>query len=682
MDKVIGKPQWKLLPDDYDYHQDIARSGYADMLHDTDRNVRYREAIEFSIKRLKEQHPDRPIIVLDIGTGTGLLSMMAARAGADSVYACEGFNPVAKCAKKIIKKNGFDGIIKVIEKHSTQLQIGIDLPERANMLVAELLDTELIGEAALSSYRHAAENLITEDALLVPNLARLYCHVVESPFLWSHQFVKNSQINCAGSSSIFDLQASQLIPVDPSQSCNANEPQIKLLSKDPILLDVINFAPPSQLILMKNQKKISFVANSNSTAHAFLIWWDLQMEPTNSTKGITMAPKWMLNESEYHWRDHWMQAIYFPQVPLTLQLGKEYQLHYNHDEISIWMNFDALSSGANSAAHLGYARSRIAQLNSESHVQYSQQLIRQVEDALLRQSRKCNVFIFSEASLFPFVTRHLSPQCLERVHKIYIFESNLHGVRFIEELMTEEAKHKVVMEPDYDVLFEKNQFRQSIKENDNLVIAEPFVATATTPWDHLNFFYFKNRMLLFSQPVQTTLINPKNLKIFCVAVAFEHLHKIRHPVGMCEGFDLSEFDEMILSSSRLVDAVIEEHPLWEYPGIACSLEKEIFQFNLEQLPVQKKASLDRREVLIIEQPDSMNGLAFWAEWDTDSDQSYSSTKPKTPIQIGRMIEWDALGQKQGVYLFYPDELQSLQSKQLTIRTRFDLATAKFSFNFE
>ena len=40
--------------------------------------------------------------VLDIGTGTGLLSMMAATEGVDSITACEEFLPMAACAERVI----------------------------------------------------------------------------------------------------------------------------------------------------------------------------------------------------------------------------------------------------------------------------------------------------------------------------------------------------------------------------------------------------------------------------------------------------------------------------------------------------------------------------------------------------------------------------------------------------
>lgn len=108
--------------------------------------------------------------------------MMAAKCGADSITACEvnkfinyydiicilylyiiqAFTPMAKCAIKIIQENGFEDKIKLIHKRSTKMTIGKngDMVKKANILVTEVFDTELIGEGALSTFRHAHENLL------------------------------------------------------------------------------------------------------------------------------------------------------------------------------------------------------------------------------------------------------------------------------------------------------------------------------------------------------------------------------------------------------------------------------------------------------------------------------------------------------------------------------------------
>lgn len=74
--------------DMFDYYQEVARSAFADMLHDTERNEKYSLALLEAIKTMQSR--GKKANVLDIGTGTGLLAMLAAKHGADSVVTIEG----------------------------------------------------------------------------------------------------------------------------------------------------------------------------------------------------------------------------------------------------------------------------------------------------------------------------------------------------------------------------------------------------------------------------------------------------------------------------------------------------------------------------------------------------------------------------------------------------------------
>lgn len=113
LNPLTGIATWEEKDQDYDYHQEVARSAFADMLHDHERvgilniniqiwyvmvnkmifllmqNQKYYIALEAAIKSKHEAGEEAN--VLDIGTGTGLLSMMAAKCGADSITACEVF---------------------------------------------------------------------------------------------------------------------------------------------------------------------------------------------------------------------------------------------------------------------------------------------------------------------------------------------------------------------------------------------------------------------------------------------------------------------------------------------------------------------------------------------------------------------------------------------------------------
>lgn len=65
-----------------------------------EQNRLYYEGLKSAIALKRAQ--GEKVHVLDIGTGTGLLSMMAAKIGADSITAIEEFRPMANCAEKYL----------------------------------------------------------------------------------------------------------------------------------------------------------------------------------------------------------------------------------------------------------------------------------------------------------------------------------------------------------------------------------------------------------------------------------------------------------------------------------------------------------------------------------------------------------------------------------------------------
>ena len=161
LNPMTGKCEWQVMSGDYDYQQEVARAGFADMLHDSERNRLYYDGLRSAVRLLRSK--GEPVHVLDIGTGTGLLSMMAAALGADSVTAVEEFKPMAACAKEVMALNGFADKIRLIRKRSTEVEVGEgkDMRRRANLLVTEVFDTELIGEGAVGTYNHAHKHLLT-----------------------------------------------------------------------------------------------------------------------------------------------------------------------------------------------------------------------------------------------------------------------------------------------------------------------------------------------------------------------------------------------------------------------------------------------------------------------------------------------------------------------------------------
>lgn len=142
------------------------------MMNDDPRNSAFEGAIDRVIGPTSR--------VLDIGTGSGLLAMMAARAGADRVLGCEMAPGMAAVARRIIAANGFADRIEIMEAKSTSLNPQ-DLGDRKpDVLIAEVFDSAFFGEEALDTLEDARRRLMAPDASMIPWGGRILGALVES----------------------------------------------------------------------------------------------------------------------------------------------------------------------------------------------------------------------------------------------------------------------------------------------------------------------------------------------------------------------------------------------------------------------------------------------------------------------------------------------------------------------
>jgi protein-L-isoaspartate O-methyltransferase len=131
-----------------------------EIVRDQRRNASYDAALRRAVT------PDSR--VLEIGTGTGLLSMMAARAGAADVVTCEMVPSIAEKAAKIVALNGYAERIRVVAKHSDNLDAEVDMGGRADILVSEIVSADLLGQHVLSAHERAIRDLLKPGALVIP----------------------------------------------------------------------------------------------------------------------------------------------------------------------------------------------------------------------------------------------------------------------------------------------------------------------------------------------------------------------------------------------------------------------------------------------------------------------------------------------------------------------------------
>ncbi|XP_037396614.1 protein arginine N-methyltransferase 7 [Pygocentrus nattereri] len=635
---TTGALDWVEESEEYDYHQEIARSCYADMLHDRDRNEKYYQGIRAAVSRVKAR--GERVIVLDIGTGTGLLSMMAVSAGADFCYAVEVFKPMARAATCIIKKNGFSDKIKVINKHSTEVTVGPDgdMQERANILVTELFDTELIGEGALPSYEHAHLHLVQVGCEAVPHRATVYAQLVESEQLWSWAQIRSVQVDeralvppaavreCAGAHAVCDIQLSQV----PPSAFTPISPLCSMFSVD--FSRPVSSAPRSF--------SCRFVVQAGGRAQVVLSWWDLDMDPSGSIV-CSMAPRWTYSDPrEYPWRDHWMQSVYFLPAERRVCEGEELSLSVSHDDYSLWYN---LSEGHQTdveqsfcrpcctcQAHLVWTRPRFGELNDWQRTESYLSALRSV----LGKDGVC--LVVSDGSLLPIFAHLLGAR------KVFSLENSGMSKRVIEQFLEANSlKNGVQL-----LAIRAEQLTSADLEGEQIsvLMGEPYFSTSLLPWHSLFFWYCRTALARLLRPGATIL--PSSATLYLLGVEFQDLWRIRAPCGTCEGFDVSPMDEMVQQSLDFRESrEAEPHHLWEYPCRALSKAHPVMTFDFQQCVPEQP--INSQGTLPLIGRGRCHGFALWMEYNLTDDITISMGLTKPVNEEGECV-WSP-HRKQGVY---------------------------------
>ena len=139
------------------YFDSYAHFGiHEEMLKDEVRTLTYRNSMYHNKHLFKNK------IVLDVGCGTGILSMFAAKAGAKHVYGVD-MSGIVEQARVIVDKNGFKDRVTIIRGKIEE----IDLPvPKVDIIISEWMGYCLFYESMLDSVLFARYNLEFESKLL------------------------------------------------------------------------------------------------------------------------------------------------------------------------------------------------------------------------------------------------------------------------------------------------------------------------------------------------------------------------------------------------------------------------------------------------------------------------------------------------------------------------------------
>ncbi|HEX5280135.1 MAG TPA: tetratricopeptide repeat protein [Micropepsaceae bacterium] len=282
-------------------YRDVVPPWHFAMINDHPRNAAYRQAIAQIVPGKR---------VLEIGTGAGLLAMIAASAGAASVTTCEGNTVIAERAREIIASNGLADRVTVIAKHSTGLSVGQDLAERAEVLITETFSSDLLSEGILPAIEHAHRELLIPNPTIIPDCAAARGYLAGGPELATMLF--------AGRSEGFDLSAfNDFAP--PVFPVTLNNVPHAILSDD---FELFRFDLASPMFEMQS-REIAIPVTKSGIATAVVQWIRLDVD------GVSHYENRPSRDPQAE--AHWTQILYrFPQ-PFAVAAGTVVHILAGHN---------------------------------------------------------------------------------------------------------------------------------------------------------------------------------------------------------------------------------------------------------------------------------------------------------------------------------------------------------------
>uniref|UniRef100_A0A3Q2SW01 type I protein arginine methyltransferase n=1 Tax=Fundulus heteroclitus TaxID=8078 RepID=A0A3Q2SW01_FUNHE len=120
------------------------------------------------------EHIFKDKIVLDVGSGTGILSMFAAKAGAKHVYGIE-CSSISEYSEKIIKSNHLDSVITIFRGKVEEVELPV---EKVDIIISEWMGYCLFYESMLNTVIFARDKWLA-GGLMFPDRASLYVLAIE-----------------------------------------------------------------------------------------------------------------------------------------------------------------------------------------------------------------------------------------------------------------------------------------------------------------------------------------------------------------------------------------------------------------------------------------------------------------------------------------------------------------------
>ncbi|XP_070187206.1 protein arginine N-methyltransferase 2-like isoform X2 [Littorina saxatilis] len=273
-----------------------------EMLSDKPRTSAYQKAIKDNAHLMKD------LVILDVGCGTGILSLMCAQYGQPKqVYAVEA-SDMADHTSEVVSSNHFSHVITVV--HSYVEDLTLDQP--VDLIISEWMGTLLLFEMMIESVLVARDKFLRPGGIVWPSAASLFLVPVsaaeqysDSIDFWTAQY--GFDLSCLKPLAFEEfLQKPNHSFILDRDNCLATE--TKLLELDISTLKVTGLEEMSRMF--------EFEITKSGMLHGFCTWFQVDFQglaPEVETVSLNTGPD--------HDLTHWKQNLFLLDSGISVNEG-------------------------------------------------------------------------------------------------------------------------------------------------------------------------------------------------------------------------------------------------------------------------------------------------------------------------------------------------------------------------
>ncbi|XP_042331694.1 protein arginine N-methyltransferase 3 [Sceloporus undulatus] len=282
---------------------------HEEMIKDKVRTESYRDFI------YENPHIFRDKVVLDVGCGTGILSMFAAKAGARKVIGVDQSEIIYQ-AMDIVRLNGLEDTISLVKGRIEE----VDLPvEKVDVVISEWMGYFLLFESMLDSVIYARDKYLAKEGSVYPDICTISLVAVGDPSKHAERLafwddVYGFRMSCMKTAVIPEA----VVEVLDSSTLISEAYVIKRIDCHATSVSELDFSSDFTLKMTKT-----------SVCTAIAGYFDIYFEK-NCSKQVWFST------SPSCAKTHWKQTAFFLENPISVEKGEELKgritLHKNRKD--------------------------------------------------------------------------------------------------------------------------------------------------------------------------------------------------------------------------------------------------------------------------------------------------------------------------------------------------------------